>query len=247
MEPILHCLNVRKHFGGIAAVDGVTCTVSHGEIKAVIGPNGAGKTTLFNLIAGFLRPEKGSMIYFEGSAIAGAKPNLLCRRGLARTFQIAKPFPSLTVLQNVIIGALTQTSSTKIAKEHALETLEHVGLGPWADTLAEVLPIGNRKRLELARVLATKPRLIMLDEIMGGLRPSEISQLVDLLHKIRGDGVTIVMIEHVLSAVMSLADNILVMDRGKVLTHGLPDEVMKNDIVVEAYLGHGIRRVSYTQ
>jgi len=202
----------------------------------LIGPNGAGKTTLFQLVSGFVRPDAGE-VRFDGHSTVGLTPHHLCQRGLARTFQIVKPFPSLTVLENVRVGALARTRRSGEATARARETLAFVGLDDKARVIARGLTLADRKRLELARALATAPRLLLLDEVMAGLTETETGRIVDLCRRIHERGITILLIEHVMRAVMSLSDRVVVLDQGQVIADGPPEAIARHPRVVEAYLG----------
>jgi len=233
--------NVTKRFGGLTALDHVSFKVYEGEILGLIGPNGAGKTTMFNVITGVYRPEEGRVIYY-GEDITGLKPHVIARKGIARTHQVVKPFNELTVLENAMIGALFGTRHGQITEEEArgiaMEILEFVGLAEKAEEPAKVLNIQEKKRLELARALAEEPRLLLLDEVLAGLNPTEVAHMLDLLRKIRREkGVTMIMIEHVMHAVMNLADRIVVLHFGRKLAEGTPEEVARNPEVIAAYLG----------
>jgi branched-chain amino acid transport system ATP-binding protein len=237
MTPILTVEGVIKRFRGVLAVDSVTFDVPQGSIFAVIGPNGAGKTTLFNTIAGVFAPNAGS-ISFAGERIDGLPPNEICRRGLARTFQIVRPFPALSVEDNVIVGALLHRRDVGSARERAHELLQRLDLFDKRRQLAATLTLPDRKRLEVARALATEPRLLLLDEVMAGLRPTETDRLVALLREInRESGLTILLIEHVMRAVMALATRVVVLDHGTAIAEGTPEAVVRDPEVVRSYLG----------
>ena len=218
------------------ALEGVSFDIRPGEILGLIGPNGAGKTTLFNTITGFLTPEQGS-IRFDGKEIVRLKPFDICHLGIARTFQIVKPFGKMTVLQNAMVGALSRTNRTPVAREVALEKLQFVGLYEKRHVLASALTISQRKRLEIVRALCTRPRLILLDEVMGGLNPSEVREMVQLIEKMRGSGNTLFIIEHIMAAIMSICDRIVVLHHGQKIAEGTPREVGSHPLVIKAYLG----------
>ncbi len=233
--------NITKRFGGLTALDHVSFKVYEGEILGLIGPNGAGKTTMFNVITGVYKPEEGRVLYY-GEDITGLKPHVIARKGIARTHQVVKPFNELTVLENAMIGALFGTRHGQITEEEArsiaMEILEFVGLAEKAEEPAKVLNIQEKKRLELARALAEEPRLLLLDEVLAGLNPTEVARMLELLRKIRREkGVTMIMIEHVMHAVMNLADRIVVLHFGRKLAEGTPEEVARNPEVIAAYLG----------
>jgi len=239
MKPvILEVRNVTKAFGGLIAVKDVSLTQYQGEILGLIGPNGAGKTTLFNVINGVYKPTSGEVI-FEGQKISGLPPYEVVRRGLARTHQIVKPLNEMTVLENVTVGACfgPQNLPLEAAREVAAEVVEFIGLGDHAHTLAGKLNIALKKRLEVARALAAKPRLLLLDEVLAGLNPSEVARMLDVIRAIRDQGISILMIEHIMQAIMSLSDRIVVLNFGEKLAEGTPDEVANNPQVIEAYLG----------
>lgn len=223
-------------FGGLTAVKNVNIHIRQDELVGVIGPNGAGKTTLFSIITGFYPPSEGQ-VFFDGKEITGWKPHKITTIGLCRTFQITKPFQNLTVLENVLIGSLWYEGNIGDARCIAREALDQVGLLPLADRLATGLPIGHRKKLELARVLAAKPRVVLLDEVMGGLTPQEVREMSDVIARVHEQGTGVVMIEHVMSAVMALSQRIIVLNQGEVIAAGSPEEVRDNGQVIEAYLG----------
>ena len=227
---------VAKRFGGLRAVQDVSFTVRDNETLAVIGPNGAGKTTAFNLIMGFYRPDAGSIRAF-GREIVGLRPYQVCAQGLARTFQVAKPFGGMTVLDNVMTGAFLRDRSPAAAREKAREAIAFVGLSNKEKTPARDLTTIDQRRLEMARALATQPRLLLLDEVMAGLNGSEVDQAVALVHKLAGRGLTIVIVEHLMRAVMAVAKHIVVLDHGQKIAEGEPKEVMNNPEVIRAYLG----------
>jgi branched-chain amino acid transport system ATP-binding protein len=237
--PILEGEGVTKHFGGLAAVSGVDFTVDQGEVVGLIGPNGAGKTTLFNLISGALVPKEGA-IRFNGQNITGLKPHKICKMGLARTFQSVKVFANMPVLENVVLGSLfgkSNSMSSADAAREAMESLEFVGLSAVRATPAKDLTLANQKRLEVARALATKPELLLLDELMAGLNPTETAEAMELVTRIRDQGITIFMIEHVMKAIMSVCNRIMVLHHGKKLAEGTPQEIATSRTVVEVYLG----------
>jgi len=237
--PILEGEGVTKYFGGLAAVSNVDFHVDQGEIVGLIGPNGAGKTTLFNLISAAFVPKPG-VIRFNGETITGLKPHQICRMGVARTFQSVRVFANMPVLENVLLGSLfgcsTGMSSADAARE-ATELLEFVGLSAVRATPAKDLTLGNQKRLEVARALATKPELLLLDELMAGLNPAELAQSMELVTRIRDEGITIFMIEHVMKAIMSVCDRIMVLHHGEKIAEGTPEEIATSRTVVEVYLG----------
>lgn len=236
MTPLLDVKGATKRFRGLTAVDNVSLSVTEGEIFAVIGPNGAGKTTLFNLIAGVMKPDAGT-IAFAGERIDGIQPHELCRRGLARTFQIVRPFPELTVMENATIGAMMRAPDMDVARKQAAEVLRRLDLWDRRDAKAKSLTLPDRKRLECARALATEPRLLLLDEVMAGLRPTEVDRIVAILKDINREGVTILLIEHVMRATMALAQRIHVLHHGATIAEGTPEEVTRHPKVLESYLG----------
>ena len=237
MTPLLAIERVSKRFRGLRAVDGVSCEIEPGQIFAVIGPNGAGKTTLFNMIAGVFPPDEGT-IAFAGERIDGRRPDEVARRGIARTFQNVRPFPALSVEDNVMIGALLHAKHLDEALETAHEVVWRLDLFGKLRQSASALALPDRKRLELARALATRPKLLLLDEVMAGLRPTETDQMVALLRELnRKSGVTILLIEHVMRAVMALASRILVLHHGAAIAEGTPEEVVRDPAVIQSYLG----------
>src|SRR4030043_190534 len=236
---ILEGSGVTKHFGGLAAVSNVDFHIDRGEIVGLIGPNGAGKTTLFNLISAALTFNSGE-IRFKGEKISGLKPHQICRRGVARTFQSVKIFGNIPVIGNVLLGSLfgisTDTSAAE-ATQKAMESLEFVGLSSMTAIPAKDLTLANQKRLEVARALATKPELLLLDELIAGLNPAETVQAMELVTKIRDKGITILMIEHVMKAIMSICDRIMVLHHGEKIAEGTPEQITTNQKVIEVYLG----------
>ena len=236
MTALLALDGVTKRFRGLVAVDGVSLSVEAGEIFAVIGPNGAGKTTLFNCIAGVFKPDAGT-IRFAGARIDGRPPEHVTRVGLARTFQIVRPFPDLTVLDNVAMGAMLHAPHMDDARDAARAIIERLHLKSRESVLARALTLPDRKRLEVARALATNPKLLLLDEVMAGLRPTEVDGVVRLLRELNAEGVTIVLIEHVMRAVMALAGRVHVLHHGATIAQGTPAEVTRDPAVVQSYLG----------
>jgi branched-chain amino acid transport system ATP-binding protein len=230
-----------KRFGGLQAVRDLSFEVADGEIVSLIGPNGAGKTTVFGMISGFLTPDAGD-IRFRGRSIIGLAPHRTCALGIVRTFQIMRPFPRLTVLRNVVIGALGRRADPGQAHTHALDVLARVGLAARRDQPAGSLTLADRKRLELARALATEPGLLLLDEVMSGLTATETERMVELIRAINAGGVTILLIEHVMRAVMSLSQRIIVLNYGERIAAGSPEAVARDPRVIEAYLGESEER-----
>jgi len=236
MADALVIRNLSKKFGGLRAVQDVSFTVKENETVALIGPNGAGKTTSFHLITGFHRPDQGSVLAF-GREIVGLKPHDICAHGLARTFQVAKPFGAMTVLDNVMTGAFLRDKHVTVARDMAREAIEFTGLSARAQTAAKDLTTIDQRRLEMARALATQPRILLLDEVMAGLNPSEIDQAVALIGKLSQRGLTIVIVEHVMRAIMAVARHIVVLDHGQKIAEGAPKEIVENPEVIRAYLG----------
>jgi branched-chain amino acid transport system ATP-binding protein len=237
MAALLEVVNVSKNFSGLRAVAEVTFAVPEGEIFAVIGPNGAGKTTLFNLIAGAMTPDDGR-ISFAGARIDGLTPDEVCRRGIGRTFQLVRPFPGLSVEDNVVVGALLRRPDVSSAMRHAHDVLRRLDLFDKRAQPAGALTLPDRKRLEVARALATEPKLLLLDEVMAGLRPTETDRMVEILRKINKEsGLSILLIEHVMRAVMSVATRVLVLHHGAAIAEGTPEAVVRHPAVVQSYLG----------
>jgi branched-chain amino acid transport system ATP-binding protein len=239
VNPILQILNLTKAFGGLVAVKSLNLEVAEGEILGLIGPNGSGKTTSFNLISGFLRPDNGSVL-FRGADITGLRPHRICRSGIARTFQLTKPFTGMTALQNVIVGRMYSTEpirSMREAEKDCRSILDFVGLGGKTESQVASFGVIDRKRLEVARALATRPRLLLLDEMMSGLNPSEMNEAIRLVKAISGRGITLMVVEHVMKAILDLSHRLVVLNYGEKIAEGAPREVLKNPTVVEAYLG----------
>jgi branched-chain amino acid transport system ATP-binding protein len=235
---MLQVTDIVKRFGGLQALTEVSFELPERQILGLIGPNGAGKTTLFNVINGIYAPDEGRVV-FRGKDVTGRKPYHLARMGLARTHQIVRPLQELTVRDNVIVGACfgKENRSLSSAGKIADEVMEFVGLTERADQLAENLNVGQKKRLEMARALAARPHLLLLDEVLAGLNLSEIGQMVEIIRQIRERGATIIMIEHVMQAVMNVSDQVLVLDFGKIIGYGTPDEMANDPAVIKAYLG----------
>lgn len=235
-KKLLVVQDVVKKFGGLVAVNNVSLNIEKGEIIGLIGANGAGKTTMFNIIAGDLNPTSGKVIY-KGNEIQSLPSNKVCSLGIARTYQIVKPFTDLTVLENVMVGSFLRNVKTSEVRDNSLEILEFVGLIHRWDVVGKDLNLPELKRLELARALATKPDLLLLDEVMAGLNPVESGKFIDLIRKIREKGLTLLVIEHVMKAIMSLSDRLYVMNQGKKIAEGKPEEVVENEAVIKSYLG----------
>jgi branched-chain amino acid transport system ATP-binding protein len=233
---MLEVRDVTVDFSGLRAVDRVSFTVNRGDLVGVIGPNGSGKTTLFNVISGFVSPSWGTVI-FDGDSLDRLNPAERSLRGIGRTFQIVKPFGGLTVLDNVIVGALTRGRTLPEARRAARETLERLKMGRFADTVARSLPLALKKRLEVARSLVTGPKLMLLDEIMGGLNPTEVNDTINLVGELNAEGVTLLLIEHNMNAVMRVARRVLVLNQGSLLMEGTPETVTRDERVISVYLG----------
>lgn len=236
MPPLLRAQGVVKRFGGLFAVKDVDLAIEAGEIVGLIGPNGAGKTTLFAVLSGFLRPE-GGRVWLDGHPVVGLSPEALAYLGLCRTFQLVKPFGNMTVLQNVTVGAFLRLRSPSQATLEAERVLEFTGMTHLRDVLAKTLPVELRKRLEVARTLATRPRLLLLDEVMAGLNQTEIKGMLDLLLTLHREGITLFIIEHVMAVIMSLCQRILVLHHGEKIAEGAPSQIARDPRVVQAYLG----------
>lgn len=234
---LLEFRHVKKRFGGLLATNDVNFTIRKGEVLSLIGPNGAGKTTIFNLIMGFIKPDEGEIV-FDGKPITGKKPYQVARAGIGRTFQIVKPLANMTVLDNVMLGAFAKTSSKRVARNSALEILELTGLADRQHVLAGSLTLAGRKRLEISRALATEPKLILLDEVVAGLTPTEAVATIQLLKQLSSHGVSAIGgIEHVMRVVMEISDRVIVIHHGQQIAEGTPQEVTSHPAVIEAYLG----------
>lgn len=229
-------IDIVKRFGGLIAVNGVSFSVEQGRIYGLIGPNGSGKTTIFNLINGYF-PLTGGSVYFEGKRISGLKTHEICRRGIGRTFQVVKPLKRMTVLDNVIASAFHRAHGKKEATELAEEMIDFCGLTPYKDKLAKGLPIASGKRLEITRALATRPKLLLLDETAAGLNHSELEDAIALIRKIRDSGTTIIIVEHIMKVIMTISDRILAINHGMVIAEGTPAETARDPQVIAAYLG----------
>ena len=236
MTALLEVQHVTQRFGGLVANRDISIKIERGELVGLIGPNGAGKSTLFNLIAGVMRPSEGRVL-FDGADVTAWPATARCARGLARTFQVVKSFDTMSVIDNVIVGALVRTTATGEARSKASEVLEFTGLAHRAEALASELIPAEKRRLEVARALATAPKLLLLDEVMTGLTPSEAKRGVELVRNIRETGVTVLMVEHVMEIVMPLVDRAIVLDLGRVICEGKPADVVRDEAVITAYLG----------
>ncbi|HET6460603.1 MAG TPA: ABC transporter ATP-binding protein [Syntrophales bacterium] len=234
---LIEVKDVTMQFGGLAAIAGVSLVLNKGEILGLIGPNGAGKTTLFNVINGFYHPTKGD-VYLKGKKITKLRPHVLCKMGVARTFQVVRPLQRMSTLDNVIASAFIRTKSKADAEKVSFEVLQFTGLADDINVLSKGLPLGKRKRLEIARALATQPEIILLDEAFAGLNPTEINEQIDIVKKIRTDrGITILIIEHHMKVIMAVSDRIVVLNYGQKIAEGTPSEISRNPVVIEAYLG----------
>jgi len=233
---ILNVKNLTMKFGSLAAVDDVSLSVGKGEIIGLIGPNGAGKTTFFNCLTGYLTPQNGA-VQFDGHPLTGMRPNQICRLGLARTFQIVQVFREMRTWENVIVGAFCRTTNSAEAYHETMEILKFTGLYEKKDSLVGNLTIADHKRLEISKALATKPHLLMLDEAMAGLNATETIEAIELIKKIRGRGITLIVVEHVMEVIMSISERVVVFDSGKKIAEDTPEKIVKNPRVIEAYLG----------
>ena len=235
-ERLIEATGVAKHYGGVRAVDGVDFYVNNGELLGLVGANGAGKSTLFNLIAGSTQPTTGKIVAF-GEDVTKARDFEMCRRGVARTFQVVRPLHGMTALENAMVGAFAQTSSTAVAHKIAAEACRKVGLGDKMQVVAQDLTLSGQKRMEVARALATGPKVLLLDEMMAGLNPEELEGFLDTLREINRSGTTLIVVEHVMKAVTELAQRIVVMNQGKKIAEGTADEVFNDPAVIQSYLG----------
>jgi branched-chain amino acid transport system ATP-binding protein len=233
---ILSVNQLSKNFGGLMAVKELSFKLEKGDILGLIGPNGAGKTTVFNCLTGFIPPDQGEIL-FHGKSVKDMQPYKISQLGLVRTFQIVKPFLTISVLDNVMVGALIKEKSITKARQESMEIIEFLGLGRMAYVEAQGLPLPLRKKLELARALATKPKILLLDEVMAGLNPTEVDEIIDLIRQVNERGISILLIEHVMRGVMALSQRVLVINYGERIAEGAPEEVVKDKGVIEAYLG----------
>lgn len=233
---LLEVTGITKRFGGLVAVNDLSLSLDEGQILGLIGPNGAGKTTAFNMISGFYKPDEGD-IQFESKQINGLRPDQVCKLGLARTFQVVKPFPQLSVRDNVMVGAYNRTNSRRESRQKAEEIIEFLGMQDMSEMTAGSLSVAYRKRLEIAKALATDPKIILLDEAMAGLRPTETDHMIDLVRQVSKQGIGLLLVEHVMRVIMSLAERIVVIHHGEKIAEGEPQEIVQDKAVIDAYLG----------
>jgi branched-chain amino acid transport system ATP-binding protein len=233
---LLEVTGITKRFGGLVAVNDLSLSLDKGQILGLIGPNGAGKTTAFNMISGFYKPDEGN-IKFDGKRINGLRPDQVCKLGLARTFQVVKPFPQLSVRDNVMVGAYNRTNSRRESRQKAKEIIDFLGMSDISDMTAGSLSVAYRKRLEIAKALATDPKIILLDEAMAGLRPTETDHMIDLVRQVSNQGIALLLVEHVMRVIMSLAERIVVIHHGEKIAEGEPKEIVQDKAVIDAYLG----------
>jgi len=233
---LLEVTGITKRFGGLVAVDDLNLSLDKGQILGLIGPNGAGKTTAFNMISGFYKPDEGD-ITFEGKIITGLRPDQICKLGLTRTFQVVKPFPQLSVRDNVMVGAYNRTNNRRESRQKAEEIIEFLGMQDVVGMTASSLSVAYRKRLEVAKALATDPKIILLDESMAGLRPIETDHMIDLMRQVSKQGIALLLVEHVMRVIMSLAECIVVIHHGEKIAEGEPQEIVQDKAVIDAYLG----------
>lgn len=241
--PLLQVEKITKRFGGLVAVNDLSLHVEKGEILGLIGPNGAGKTTAFNMVSGYYEPNEG-LVFFDGKDITGLRPDQICKLGLARTFQVVKPFSQLSVLDNVMVGAYNRTNDNLTARKKAMEIIDFLGMEDMVDQLAGSLSVAGGKRLEIAKVLATEPTMILLDEAMAGLRPAETDEIIELVRQVSQQNIALLLVEHVMKVIMSLADRIVVIHHGEKIAEGKPQQVVQNKAVIDAYLGEGAVNVT---
>jgi branched-chain amino acid transport system ATP-binding protein len=233
---LLEVTGITKRFGGLVAVNDLNLSLDKGQILGLIGPNGAGKTTAFNMISGFYKPDEGD-ITFEGKNITGLRPDQICKLGLTRTFQVVKPFPQLSVRDNVMVGAYNRTNNRRESHQKAVEIIEFLGMQDMQDMTASSLSVAYNKRLEVAKALATDPKIILLDEAMAGLRPIETDHMIDLVRQVSDQGIALLLVEHVMRVIMSLAERIVVIHHGEKIAEGEPQEIVQDKAVIDAYLG----------
>jgi branched-chain amino acid transport system ATP-binding protein len=233
---LLEANEITKRFGGLVAVGNLSLSVDKGQILGLIGPNGAGKTTAFNMISGFYKADEGEII-FDGEDITGLRPDQICKLGLTRTFQVVKPFPHLSVLDNVMVGAYNRTNDSNESKKKAKEIIDFLGMQKIEGMTADSLSVAHRKRLEVAKALATDPKIILLDEAMAGLRPTETDEMIELVRQISRQGIALLLVEHVMRVIMSLAERIVVIHHGEKIAEGTPQQICQDKAVIDAYLG----------